>query len=275
MAVVSIKEVVRLTGVSEGTLRMWERRHGAPSPERLASGHRRYTEADVELVRRIAAARAAGLALPAAVERARAPDAATGRGSLHAALVEHRPELVRMRLAKPELLALSQAIEDESCARADRPLLFGSFQRSRFFAASRRRWRALAREARLAFVFADFERLRRPEDGPVEVPIRGEHPLSREWAIVCDAPGHAVCMAGRELPPDRERPREFEVVWSVEPDVVREATMICLELVRAAGAASATRMIEIAASASAPVSARQLQLAGAITARSLERLRAD
>ena len=61
-------------------------------------------------------------------------------------------------LRKRVLLALSRAIEDESCAQAERPLLFGSFQRERFYRQSQRRWRDFARTAELAVVFADFER---------------------------------------------------------------------------------------------------------------------
>ena len=56
----SISDVVERTGVAEGTLRMWERRHGFPVPERLPSGHRRYSEEQVELVLRVLAARASG-----------------------------------------------------------------------------------------------------------------------------------------------------------------------------------------------------------------------
>ena len=33
---IPIGRLVALTGVSEGTLRMWERRHGFPVPERLS-----------------------------------------------------------------------------------------------------------------------------------------------------------------------------------------------------------------------------------------------
>ena len=47
---------------------MWERRYGFPAPERLASGHRRYSERDIELVRRWPR-RAAGLSLQVAIER--------------------------------------------------------------------------------------------------------------------------------------------------------------------------------------------------------------
>ena len=42
----AIRDLVARTGVEQGTLRMWERRHGFPVPERLASGHRRYSERD-------------------------------------------------------------------------------------------------------------------------------------------------------------------------------------------------------------------------------------
>ena len=57
----SISDVVERTGVAEGTLRMWERRHGFPVPERLPSGHRRYSDDQVESVLRVVAGRSAGL----------------------------------------------------------------------------------------------------------------------------------------------------------------------------------------------------------------------
>lgn len=48
--------VSRLTGLSEHTLRAWEKRFGFPAPVRLDSGHRRYP---VEQVRRLSAIQAA------------------------------------------------------------------------------------------------------------------------------------------------------------------------------------------------------------------------
>src|ERR687897_304043 len=68
---IPIGQLVARTGVSEGTLRIWERRHGFPMPERLASGHRRYRERDVELVLQIVRERDAGLSLGAAIARVR------------------------------------------------------------------------------------------------------------------------------------------------------------------------------------------------------------
>lgn len=52
--------VTRRTGISEHTLRAWERRFGFPVPERLPSGHRRYTADQVQQLLLIREALAAG-----------------------------------------------------------------------------------------------------------------------------------------------------------------------------------------------------------------------
>ena len=48
-----IREVSRLTGVNAVTLRAWERRYGLIQPTRTESGHRLYSQADIEQVRNI------------------------------------------------------------------------------------------------------------------------------------------------------------------------------------------------------------------------------
>jgi len=48
-----IREVSRLTGVNTVTLRAWERRYGLIQPTRTDSGHRLYSQADIEQVRSI------------------------------------------------------------------------------------------------------------------------------------------------------------------------------------------------------------------------------
>jgi DICT domain-containing protein len=271
----AIGELVARTGVREATLRMWEHRHGFPAPERLASGHRRYRDADVELVAQVLRERAAGLSLGAAIDRVRG-SVEQPEPSIFAGLRRRRPDLQPIVLRKRVLLALSRAIEDESCAQAERPLLFGAFQRERFYRQSQRRWRELSRTAELAVVFADFERVRLPARGPVEVPIDRADPLTREWAVVCAAPGHAACLAGLELPESAthsDRARDFEVIWSVEPGVVRAATQVCLGLARRSSPDVADRLPDEAAlPPSGPPSDQQLRLATAITARTLGRI---
>ena len=269
----AIRDLVARTGVEQGTLRMWERRHGFPVPERLASGHRRYSERDAELVAQVLRERAAGVSLAAAIARVR-ETGASAEPSIFAGLRRRLPELQPIVVRKQVLLALTHAIEDESCAQAERPLLFGSFQREQFYRQSQRRWRDFARTAEVAAVFADFDRVRLPAHGPAELPIDRSGPLTREWAVVCEAPGHAVCLAGLELPAPRRRgdgAREFEVIWSVEPDVVRAATQVCVGLAREASPELAERLPEPGATP-APAAESQLRLAAAITARTLGRL---
>jgi DICT domain-containing protein len=271
---IAIGELAARTGVEEGTLRMWERRHGFPAPERLPSGHRRYPERAVEQVRRLLRERAGGMSLAAAIERVAASDGRPER-SVFAGIRARRPELQPVLLRKPVLLALTQAIEDESCAQAERPLLFGAFQRERFFRQSQRRWRDFARTARLAAVFADFDRPRTPAGGPAELPIDRGGPLTREWAVVCEAPGHAACVAGIELPAARRRrdpAREFEVIWSVEPAVVGTAADVCLGLVRESAPELAEGIDDDRPAPPEHASDRQLRLSAAIAARTLARL---
>ena len=46
----SIGDVSSITGLSPHTIRVWEKRYGNPLPERLPSGHRRYSRASVNLL---------------------------------------------------------------------------------------------------------------------------------------------------------------------------------------------------------------------------------
>jgi MerR family transcriptional regulator, light-induced transcriptional regulator len=269
-AELSIKEVARATGVSEGTLRMWETRYGFPDPERLPSGHRRYSSRDVACVRQVARDREAGLSMKAAIGRARGVGTEP-EVSIFAGVRRRRPDLQPYLLPKRTLVGLSHAIEDECAARAERPVLFASFQRVRFWRHATARWRELARTAQSAIVFADFPEPRVPDDAhePVELPIDRGDPLGREWSIVCDAPGYAAFLAGWERPgqggvPDAER--RFETVWSVEPALVREAARISAGLVERARPSLcgrfATRLEE-----TPPPSGEELMLVGALTNR--------
>jgi DNA-binding transcriptional MerR regulator len=263
----TIGDVVKATGVGEATLRAWERRFGWPVPQRQPSGHRRYTREDVERILRVLEQRRVGIPLAAAIERTRA--ASTGVPSLFALLRGSERNVSPMMMPKRHLMRLTHAIEDESASRAERAFLIGSFQRERFYRASEARWHELAQGADLAFVFADFQRLR-PRTRPVEIPLDRSHPLSREWALICEAPAHCVCMIGWEPPgrrPARDGGREFEVLLSFEPATVRAA-------VEAAVAISGLRAPEVAEVArrrleevSTPRPESQLRLAAAITAR--------
>ena len=72
----SIGALSRATGVPADTLRTWERRYGFPEPERLASGHRRYSTATLERLRLVTQAIGLGMrpsdVLPASAQDLRA-----------------------------------------------------------------------------------------------------------------------------------------------------------------------------------------------------------
>ena len=223
---------------------MWENRHGFPAPSRLPGGHRRYAPSDVDQVRDVLRWREQGLSLPAAIERVRGRRASVA-ASVFAGLRRRRPEIAPTILAKPAVLALSRAIEDEYCAQAAGGVLLGSFQREQFYRASQRRWRELARTADLAVALADFAGPDDPEDGPVEVPVDRHHALAREWAVVISAEGIHACLAAWELPAEDAVPdaqRRFEVVWSVEPEVVADAVEVAEQLLAPLDAATAERL---------------------------------
>lgn len=245
----SIGELARRTGVPAATLRSWEDRYQFPRPHRQDGGHRRYRSDDAVLIESVVRRRTAGMSLPAAIRLATAQTAQTG-SSVFASLRRRHPGLVPQVLRKVTMLALSQAIEDECCARAERPALYATFQRQRYYRQSEGRWNELARTARIAVVFADFADLADPASPPgpaalVKVPLTADAPLLREWTLVCDAPDHCACVAGWEFPgrPDSAEPsRRFEAIWSADPRVVRDAAQICARLARLARPGIAPRL---------------------------------
>ncbi len=271
----SIGDLVARTGVAEPTLRMWERRHGFPQPQRTPSGHRRYSEAQAREVGEVLAGRRAGLSLAAAIERARSR-AHNERPSLHAALRRLAPVLEPRLLGKPVLIALSHAIEDEMLARAERQLLFGCFQRQRFYRSAQARWRELALGAAGAAVFADFAHPATPPAAPAEIPITADHPLAREWTLVCYGERSAICLAARETagsdPLAPASRRHFEAVWTVDPVIVRELASLCVELCEPLApqlTRSAAGLLEARPAGSA---GEQLELATAVMNRTLAAL---
>jgi DNA-binding transcriptional MerR regulator len=227
----SIGELVRRTGVTETTLRMWERRHGFPTPVRTPSGHRRYSEAQVGQVQQVTAGRQSGLSLSAAIERAtvRRPQE---RLSTFATLRRALPELQPRLIGRQAMVALSHAVEDETLARAERQATFGCFQRERYYRRAQRRWHELSEDA-VSAVFADFSAPANPAHDPAEIPIKDLPALAREWSIISYSEYTAIGLVGREpasssanQPHDR---RAFEALWTVEPLVVRDLARACAD----------------------------------------------
>src|SRR3712207_3730265 len=127
MGDLAIREVAEATGIAAGTIRMWEQRYGFPDPQRTASGYRRYSDDDVEALRRVASYRRLGLSIPAAIERVRGAETVAESPSIYGAVrtIDEmaRPQLLR----KSTLIALSRAIEHEVLAMGVSPIVFAAF----------------------------------------------------------------------------------------------------------------------------------------------------
>ena len=234
----AIKDVAEQTGLAPGTIRMWEQRYGVPVPDRTGSGYRMYSTDDVELLRRAVHFREGGLSVPAALERARALSDATDRPSIYGAIASADVPMKPQMLRKRTLIAISHAIEDETIARAAGPVVFGAFQHEANYRHEEHRYRRLAERADAAVVFADFPEARL-DTSPAEIPIAAEAALGNEWAVIVDAPGFAACVLAWERPRTRDEEREmpelerrFESLWTMDPAIVRRASLVGCSLAR-------------------------------------------
>ncbi len=247
----SIKQVAEQTGLAAGTIRMWEQRHGLPEPQRTAAGYRRYSIADVDLLRRAQAYRHRGLSVSAALARARETGGESDRPSIYAAVAatDHgaQPQVLR----KSTLIELSRAIEHETLAHAACPVLFAAFQREEFYREVEPRYRRIARHSDAACVFADFASVRHPDHGPVEIPIGPQDALGNEWCVVVDAPGYAACLLAWEQPGvtepggERDGDRRFEAIWTLDPRATRRAAEVAARLAARADPAYGERLAEL------------------------------
>lgn len=253
----SIGVLAARSGLTPTVLRTWDNRFGFPAGARAASGHRRFTDADVDLVREVLEVRASGVALGAAIEsvqrRRRRP-----LESVHAVLARDFPHLGVQRLRRRALVAASYAVEDEALARAERPLVLGSFQTGHRFDDQRDRWDELGRTAAWSAVLADFAAgaVTRGEPvaaDPSATPARCQLPegsaLRREWTVVTVSESRAALVSAWEVPaPTSAAPVYESVVSSHRPAAVAAARV----LLDAARAGAATPPAEVGSLLDAP-----------------------
>ena len=64
----NLKAVVRETGLKPDTLRAWERRYGVPAPDRTGSGHRLYSQHDIDTLKWLLDRQNEGMSISRAIE---------------------------------------------------------------------------------------------------------------------------------------------------------------------------------------------------------------
>ena len=151
--------------------------------------------------------------------------------SVFTELRDRLPDAEPAAVPRWTLAALSNAVEDEYVFQSRPGVTLAAFQRERDYRAQERRWRALAAQAELAVVLADFRDPGEVPARPVEVPLAAQDPLRREWVVVCDCAGFSACIAARELggqPEGSERQRLAEAIWTMRSDAVRSAARLLL-----------------------------------------------
>jgi len=227
-AVLPIAEVARRTGVSVEALRIWERRYGFPSPERRPSGHRRYTDDDCRRVDELSSLRREGMSLPDAIEAVRAR--AEAPKSVLALLCDRIPHLNPLFISRRAMLAISRAIEQEAASEATRGLVIGMFQRQRAWMVAAPRWQVVAQRIQPVVALADFNRVEQ-RNRVWQVPLANEAVRRDEWIVVCDSARWSACLLAAEQRIGARGQRAFHALWSVEPEVVREAARLSLATV--------------------------------------------
>ena len=249
MSELAIKDVAERTGIAAGTIRMWEQRYGFPEPERTASGYRRYSDGDVEALRRVASYRRLGLSIPAAIDRVRVDEGTVLEQPSIFAAVSSIDEMARPQLLrKPTLLALSRAIEHETLAHAAAPVVFAAFQERRHFRGVEHRYRRIARQSDATTVFADFDGVTHEPGHAVKIPIDLDDAIGNEWAVIVDAPGYGACLLAWEHPRQESVPddrRRFEAIWTVHPRAVRRAAEVAARLAGQADEAYGAELEEL------------------------------
>lgn len=237
MSELGIGELARRTGLTPQVIRAWETRFGFPQPRRTPSGRRVYDPSDVDRIARVLTLKESGSRLAQAIARVVQQGDADGRElSVYGELRRQLPHLESRLMRREVLVSISRAIEDEALARAVRPLVFGAFQREEFYLQSVPHWQELARTAEACVVFADFTDPLDPGARPIRVPIDGDSPLLREWAVVVRSTDFSTVLTAWEVPGSAAQGhRLFETIFSFEPDAVRVAVETCLAAARAAG----------------------------------------
>jgi DICT domain-containing protein len=106
-----------------------------------------------------------------------------------------------------------------------------------------------------------------PQRGPapVRVALPADAPARREWILVCDCRDYPACVTGWEFPGQpqaADASRRFEVIWSVDPQVVRDAAAICAQLARSAHPGLGQLLDALPSEPPAPASADLRRAAG-------------
>jgi len=156
--------------------------------------------------------------------------------------------VVPTTLTKATLTELCHTLEDQLLHEELAGVVIAGFQRARYWAVERERYRHLCADPeRHAIVFAADPAP--VTDGVTYVQVDPDHPLAREWFVIALTERFSAVLFGRELtaPQDAlEHERTFLSVWSFDPIVVEELLGVLEAAVGHLGPAVAEALVDAA-----------------------------
>jgi DICT domain-containing protein len=127
-----------------------------------------------------------------------------------------------LRCSKATLVHLSHTLEDLVLTRHIPALLFTGFQESSHWREETERYRALAAVAQQVCIFAGGTLPPESQASELHVTLRGDDPLRQEWFVLLLSAEVSVLLCGqdRQLPADEEALRQFDTLWTFDPQIL-------------------------------------------------------
>ncbi len=134
------------------------------------------------------------------------------------------PDLSVIRCTKATLLHLSHTLEDLVLSRSIPALLFAGLQEYSHWRQERERYYTLAQAAQQIYVFAGAPLPLENEADFIQVTLDPSDPLCQEWFLVILSEPFALVLCGQEIQVEatNDATRQFDVIWSFEPDLVNQ-----------------------------------------------------
>jgi PAS domain S-box-containing protein len=141
--------------------------------------------------------------------------------------------LPTVRCTKATLVHLSHTLEDTILSRRIPAMIFTGFQESAYWRQETERYQALAQVAQQVCIFAGAPLPPESEATSLHVPLNGNDPLRQEWFLAILSEPFAVILCGQDCQIDTsaEATRQFDTLWSFDPQSVNEALNLLVEVI--------------------------------------------
>ena len=141
--------------------------------------------------------------------------------------------LPTVRCTKATLVHLSHTLEDTILSRRIPAMIFTGFQESSYWQRETERYRALAQVAQQVCIFAGAPLPPESEATSLHVTLNGDDPLRQEWFLAILSGPFAVILCGQDCQIDTsaEATRQFDTLWSFDPQSVNEALNLLVEVI--------------------------------------------